>query len=127
MTYAITRSLDAETGNPSVSTATGAWVRAPSPALVMVLLALRTQLGACPVDAGLGVDWRRIDKLRTTASADAESAIRAGLARLVAAGTITRLAVTVRVFAGVGRVEYEVSFVDARLSTPRSVRGTRSV
>ena len=112
--YAVTRTMpDAQ---PTLD-ARGTWDRATSPALEQVLLALRTQLGSCPVMPTLGVDWTRIDKLRTSAAADAETAIRAGLEPLVRAGTVRALDVTVRVSAARGLLTYEVGFVDVLLTT----------
>lgn len=126
MTYAVTRDLSADTGNPSTDPRTGAWVRASSPATAMVLLALRTPLGTCPVDPGLGVDWRSVDKLRTSAPADAVTAIRAGLARLVSGGWVADLDATAKVRAG-GVLSYSVTFLDVRLATRRTITSTRSL
>jgi hypothetical protein len=115
MSYAITRALGSA-GAPTL-VLRGNWTRATSPALEQVLIVLRTQLGSCPVMPSLGVDWTRIDKLRTSAQADAETAIRAGLDALVRAGTIRDLKVTVRVSAARGLLTYEVGFVDVLLTT----------
>ena len=120
MTYAVTRSLPL--AQPTLS-ARGTWTRATSPALEQVLLVLRTQLGACPVMPSLGVDWTRVDKLRTSAQADAETAIRAGLESLVRAGTIRDLKVSARVSAARGTLTYAVDFFDVLLST-RQTTGT---
>lgn len=114
MTYAVTRALGAA-GAPTLTTS-GAWTRATSPALEQVLIILRTPLGACAVDPTLGVDWQRVDKLRLSAPADAETVIRAGLLRLVRAGTIKDLKVTTKVNAARGLLTYEVDFVDVLLS-----------
>jgi len=121
LTYAVHRALGAA-GQPTLDAA-GRWVRATSPALEQVLIVLRTQLGACPVMPSLGVDWRRVDRLRTSAQADAEAAIRAGLDPLVRAGTIRALVVTVTVRAAIGRLTYEVAFLDVLLAT-RQTTGT---
>lgn len=115
MTYAVCLARNPLTGDTSTVAATNALRRATSPALEQVLIILRTQLGSCAAMPALGVDWRRLDKLRTSAQADAESAIRAGLALLVRAGTISGLTVTVTVRAAIGRLTYEVSFVDVLL------------
>lgn len=115
MTYAVCLARSPLTGDTSTVAATNALRRAASPALEQVLIVLRTQLGSCTAMPTLGVDWRRIDKLRTSAPADAESAIRAGLASLVRAGTISGLTVTVTVQAAIGRLSYEVAFVDVLL------------
>jgi hypothetical protein len=115
----VTRALD-DTGNPTLD-AIGTWSRATSPSGEMVRLALRTQLGACVVDPELGVDWRRIQKLRTSAPADAETAIRAGLARLLRLGLIRDLAVRVKVRAAVGRIDYEVDYRDTSSAAPLTV------
>lgn len=115
MTYAVTRALG-PAGAPSLD-ARGRWVRAASPALEQVLIVLRTQRGSCPAMPELGVNWRAVDKLRVSAPADAETAIRAALAFLVTAGAIRDLAVSAKVSAARGTLTYEVSFVDALLST----------
>ena len=128
MTYAVHPLLDPATGNPSLD-AFGAVRMSDSPAREMVLIALRTQLGACPVDPDLGVDWRRVDKLRTSARADAETVIRAGLQRLVRRGDIASLAVVAKVAASTGTLTYTVSFVDvlATSQAALTVTGTRTV
>lgn len=115
MTYAACRALAPNAG-PTLDV-NGRWSRATSPALERVLIALRTQLGACPVMPELGVDWRRVDKLRTSAQADAETAIRAGLASLVTDGAIRDLKVDVKVSAARGLLTYTVDFVDVLLAT----------
>lgn len=124
--YAVTRALGGE-GQPTLD-ARGTWTRATSPALEQVLLVLRTQLGACPVMPELGVDWRRVSTLRTSAQADADVAIRAGLAPLVRAGTIRDVRVDVRVSAARGTLTFAVDFADVllatRITTGPLVRGT---
>ena len=100
MSYAITRALGSA-GAPTL-VLRGNWTRATSPALEQVLIALRTQLGSSPAMPSLGVDWARLDKLRTSAQADAETAIKAGLDFLVRAGTIRDLKVSARVSAARG-------------------------
>lgn len=124
--YAVTRALGGE-GQPTLD-ARGTWTRATSPALEQVLLVLRTQLGACPVMPELGVDWRRVSTLRTSAQADADAAIRAGLAPLVRAGTIRDVRVDVKVSAARGTLTFAVDFADVllatRITTGPLVRGT---
>ena len=71
----------------------------------------------------LGVDWARLDKLRTSAQADAETAIKAGLEFLVRGGTIRDLKVSARVSAARGTLTYAVDFFDVLLST-RQTTGT---
>lgn len=121
MTYAVARKLDPATGQPSLQTS-GRWVRATSPALEMVKLCLKTQAGDCPVDPELGVNWRAVNKLRTSAPADAEGAIRAGLGRLVRAGHIRDVKVSAAVLRGA--LTYEVSFVDVLLQQRITTQGT---
>lgn len=115
MSYAVTRSLGAD-GAPTLD-ARGTWTRATSPALEQVLITLRTQLGSAPAMPSLGVDWARLDKLRTSAQADAETAIKAGLDFLVRAGTIRDLKVSARVSAARGHLTYTVDFVDVLLAS----------
>ena len=117
MTYAVTRRLTV--AQPTLD-ARGQWGRAASPALEQVLLVLRTQTGDCPAMPSLGVDWRRIDKLRTSAAADADTAIRAGLMPLVRAGAIRDVVVTVKVSAARGTIVYSVDFFDVLLASPRA-------
>ena len=116
--YAITRSLG-PAGQPTL-TAVGTWTRATSPALEQVLIILRTQLGQCLVLPTLGVDWRRVDKLRTSAPADAETVIRSGLAALVRDGTIANLAVTAKVSAARGVLTFTVDFLDVLLNAQQT-------
>lgn len=116
--YAVCRALGAA-GQPTLD-ARGTWARAASPALEMVLILLRTQLGQCLVEPGLGVDWTRVDKLRTSAPADAETVIRAGLAALVRDGTIANLAVTAKVSAARGVLTFTVDFLDVLLNARRT-------
>lgn len=115
MSYAITRALGSA-GAPTL-VLRGNWTRATSPALEQVLIALRTQLGSSPAMPSLGVDWARLDKLRTSAQADAETAIKAGLEFLVRAGTIRDLKVSAKVSAARGHLTYTVDFVDVLLAS----------
>lgn len=114
MTYAVTRRMTA--AQPTLD-ARGTWDRATSPALAQVLIALRAQLGSSPAMPSLGVDWARLDKLRTSAQADAETAIKAGLDFLVRAGTIRDLKVSAKVSAARGHLTYTVDFVDVLLAS----------
>ena len=116
--YAITRSLG-PAGQPTLN-AIGTWTRATSPARERVLIILRTQLGQCLVAPELGVDWRRVDKLRTSAPADAETVIRSGLAALVRDGTIANLAVTAKVSASRGVLTFTVDFLDVLLNAQQT-------
>ena len=120
MNYAVTRRMTA--AQPTLD-ARGTWDRATSPALEQVLITLRTQLGSAPAMPSLGVDWARLDKLRTSAQADAETAIKAGLEFLVRAGTIRDLKVSARVSAARGLLTYAVEFFDVLLSA-RQTTGT---
>lgn len=114
MTYALARRLDPLTGDFAYD-ATSTFAESPSPALEQVLLALRTPLGACRARPTFGTPWARVDKLRATAAADAQGAIREGLAFAVRSGAITGLRVSVEVDADSGRLLYAVDFTDARL------------
>ena len=116
--YAITRSLG-PAGQPTLN-AVGTWTRATSPALEQGLIIHRTQLGQCLVLPTLGVDWRRVDKLRTSAPADAETVIRSGLAALVRDGTIANLAVTAKVSAARGVLTFTVDFLDVLLNAQQT-------
>ena len=72
MTYAVTRARDVNSEVKWDDTR-NTWKRASSPAAEMVLLILRPQRGRCLVDPDMGVDWAKVDKLRTDASATAVS------------------------------------------------------
>lgn len=124
--YAFTRSRNALDGDVLVDSATSRWVEATSPARELVLIRLRTPLGSMLCAPTLGVDWSRVQTLRTDAPATARQAIEAGLAPLVRAGVISDLGVVVEVDPARGRLLYEVSFVDVRLRprTKQTVTGT---
>lgn len=127
MSYAIAESISAATGEVQWDATRNTWLLAESPATERVVIALRTQLGACPVMPTLGVDWASVNKLSTDAPARAEAAVRAGLRRYVDSGAITNLTVRVDVFPARNRMEFDVSFVDPRLSSARPQRVTGQV
>lgn len=114
MTYARARRLDPMSGD-FVYDATDTFAESPSPGLEMVLLALRTPLGSCRARPTFGTPWSRVDKLRATAAADAQGAIREGLAFAVRSGAIRDLRVLVETDADSGRLVYAVDFTDVRL------------
>ena len=64
------------------------WELSPAPAAELVAMVLRTQLGGCALDPGLGVDWATLRKVATGAPALARDAITTGLQRLVRAGQV---------------------------------------
>ena len=121
MSYAIAESISAATGEVQWDATRNTWREAVSPATELVVIALRTQLGACPTMPDLGVDWNGVNKLSTDAPARADAAVRAGLKRYVDSGAIADLQVRVDVFPARNRIEFVVSFVDTRLpsSAPR--------
>lgn len=84
-----------------------------SPALQKVLIVLRTQLGSCPSDPLLGVDWQQVATLLPSAPATCRTIVLAGLQRMVDAGEITNVTVTAQVVQQA--LLYEVTFFDVRL------------
>ena len=122
MTYAVTRARDVNSEVKWDDTR-NTWKRASSPAAEMVLLILRTQRGRCLVDPDMGVDWAKVDKLRTDASATANAIIAAVLAPLVSDGKISELAVRADVYPARGMIAFDVSFVDVQLRTRERVTG----
>lgn len=113
--YAYSRALNAGSGDLQFSGST--FVAATSPALEIVLRTLRTVRGSCLASPAFGVAWDRVATLRTTAVADARSAITDGLIGLVRANVIRDLVLDVEVDAGRGRVLFAVAFLDVRLGT----------
>lgn len=115
MTYAITRQRSGLTGEVLFDSRRGTWKLAPSPVTEIVVFILRTRLGECLVRPDLGVDWSRVQKLRTDAKATAEAAVLAALAPLTRDGSIQDPRVTARVYPSRGYLDFEVSFIDVRL------------
>jgi hypothetical protein len=101
------------------------WLPAQAPMAQVVAMVMRSQLGGCAVDPGLGVNWKAIDRLTTGAAATARFVIEQGLARYVSTGLITNLVVTADV-AG-SRVEWVVTYTDPRTQARPRITGTRSL
>ncbi len=118
--YARTRRRNPATGE--VLMAGNTWELSPAPAAELVAMVLRTQLGGCALDPGLGVDWATLRKVATGAPALARDAITTGLQRLVRAGIIADLAVSVRVDTG-DRMLYEIVYRDTRSAGRTRVTG----
>jgi|DEB19_MinimDraft_3_1074340.scaffolds.fasta_scaffold31742_2 hypothetical protein len=125
--YAYTRSREPSTGDVLMAPPPRAnrWLPAAAPMAQVVAMTMRTQLGACAVDLGLGVNWRSIEKLSTGAAATARFVIEQGLARYVAAALITNVVVSAVVTGS--RVEWDVAFTDPRTQTRPRITGTRSL
>ena len=124
--YAYARVLDPGTGALTYPAgSSGDFVAAPSPALEIVKRTLRTPRGACLAQPSLGVDWSRVNILRTTAEADGRAVILAALQPLVTARVIAGLTVTVEVDPGRGRLLYSVDFLDVRLAQRQRTTGAR--
>lgn len=116
MTYAVTRARSGLTGEVLWDAKrNNTWQLAQSPAAELVLFILRTQKGKCLVRPDLGVDWSRVNKLRTDARATAEAAVRDALAEPVRSGAIRDVEVAARVYPSRSLLELDVSFVDVRL------------
>lgn len=118
--YARTRRRNPATGE--VLMAGNTWEISPAPAAELVAMTLRTQLGACALDTGLGVDWESLRKAATGAPAAARAAIITGLDRLVRAGVIADLTVSVRVDSG-DRMLYEIQYRDTRSAGRTRITG----
>lgn len=118
--YARTRRRNPATGE--VLMAGNTWEVSPAPAAELVAMTLRTQLGACALDTGLGVDWESLRKVATGAPAAARAAILTGLDRLVRAGVIADLTVSVRVDSG-DRMLYEIQYRDTRSAGRTRITG----
>lgn len=117
--YAYTRRRNPQTGEVLLDG--NRWERSPAPMSEVVAMTMRTQLGACVLDPGLGVDWRSVDKLAPGAAALAQYVIEQGLARYVTAGLIRSLSVTTR---NVGSyIEYSVTYIDPRMPATRPRHG----
>lgn len=127
MTYAVARARTGVGAEVRWDASRNSWLRSPSPAAELVVIAVQCQRGTCPVDPDLGVDWASVDKLRTDARTRAEDAIRAGLKRYVDSGAIADLRVTAEVYPARGMIAFDVSFVDVLLAaqTRQRVRGER--
>lgn len=125
--YAITRKRNPTTGDGLMAPPPHAneWAVSTAPMTEVVAMTMRTQLGACVVDLGLGVDWQAINRLITGAASTARYVIEQGLARYVGAGLITNVVVTADVIAT--RVEWTVNFTDPRTQTRPRIAGNRSL
>lgn len=125
--YAYTRARQASTSEVLMAPAPRAnqWQPAAAPMAQVVAMVMRTQLGACVLDPGLGVNWRSVEKLATGAAATARFAIEQALARYVGAGLITNLVVAAVVVGS--RLEWDVAFTDPRTQTRPRITGTRTL
>lgn len=125
--YAYTRARQASTGDVLMAPAPNAnrWQVASAPMAQVVAMTMRTQLGACVLDPGLGVSWRSVEKLATGAAATARFAIDQALARYVSAGLITNVVVSATVIGT--RLEWDVAFNDPRTATRPRITGTRTL
>lgn len=125
--YAYTRARQASTGDVLMAAPPNAnrWQVAAAPMAQVVAMVMRTQLGACVLDPGLGVNWRSVEKLATGAAATARFAIDQALARYVSAGLITNVVVSATVIGT--RLEWDVAFNDPRTATRPRITGTRTL
>jgi len=119
--YAVTRKLDPATGQ-WVLDADGRTYARGQPATELVVRALRTPRGSCPLDPTYGLDVSRLDRARPDLAVTAQSAITAALAFLTSAGRITDLRVTAS--AERDRLVYSVDFYDPRARTRATVGQT---
>lgn len=109
MPYAITRALDAVSGDVALDG--GTW-KTDLPMVGVVTRILRTQRGTYLPDPTFGVDWSRVDRQRPNVSELVRTAIMEALQwyldrRLLSAIVVTSDLVGARLF-------YTVSFLDPR-------------
>lgn len=119
--YAITRRLDPNTGIFDLDTDGRDWAEG-EPATELVIRALRTPLGSCPLDPSYGIDTREVSRAWPNLSQRATVAITAALAFLTKSNRITDLRVTAQ--AERDRLVYSVTFFDPRSRTRATVPGS---
>ncbi len=121
MTYAITRTLDPNTGLFELDDDGREWAEG-QPATELVVRALRTPRGSCPLDPTYGIDTSSFARAWPNVAARVTTAIGEALAFLTKPGRITGLTVTVK--AERDRLFYEVRFTDPRARTTNAVPGS---
>lgn len=119
--YAITRKLDANTGLFELDTDGREWA-AGEPATELVVRALRTPRGSCPLDPTYGIDVTAFARAWSNVGARVTAAIAEALAFLTRSGRIASLTVTVQTERD--RLFYEVTFVDPRSRVTSVVPGS---
>lgn len=116
--YAVTRTLDAGTGDVSMD---GAGWLPGAPMTEVVKRVLRTPRGRYLPDPTFGVDWKKVDKAGAGAAATAKKVIEAALKPYVDRGQLSSLSVSTE---RSGRaLLYEVAFVDPRTKVRDTVTG----
>lgn len=123
--YARTRKLDPNSGEFVLDEDGRTWAEG-QPATELVVRALRTPRGSCPLWPEYGMDMTSLDVARTDVAAQARVAITEALVFLTRASRITNLRVSVSVERD--RLLYTVMFDDPRArATALSVPGVLSL
>lgn len=121
MSYAITRRLDPNTGLFDLDTDGRDWAEG-EPATELVIRALRTPRGSCPLDPEYGLDVSSLDRVWPNLAARVTTAIGDALAFLTRTRRITDLRITVQTERD--RLAYAVRFYDPRARTSAVVPGS---
>lgn len=121
MSYAITRTLDPNTGLFELDADGREWAEG-QPATELVVRALRTPRGSCPLDPTYGIDTSSFSRAWPNVAVRVTAAITEALAFLTRPGRITNVTVTVQTERD--RLFYEVRFVDPRARTTNAVPGS---
>lgn len=123
--YAHTRRLDPDTGEFALDDDGRTWDEG-QPATELVVRALRTPRGSCPLWPEYGLDMTGLDVARTDVAAQVRVAVTDALAFLTRSNRITNLRVSVSVERD--RLLYTVTFDDPRArTTALSVPGELSL
>lgn len=112
--YARTRRLDPDTGEFALDDDGRTWDEG-QPATELVVRALRTPRGSCPLWPEYGLDMSGLDVARTDVAAQVRVAITDALAFLTRTSRITNLRVAVSVERD--RLLYDATFNDPRART----------
>ncbi len=121
MTYAITRTLDPNTGLFELDDDGREWAEG-QPATELVVRVLRTPRGSCPLDPSYGIDTTAFARAWPNVAARVTAAITEALAFLTRTARITNVTVTVQTERD--RLFYEVRFIDPRARTTNAVPGS---
>lgn len=112
--YAHTRKLDPDTGEFELDDDGRSWAEG-QPAAELVVRALRTPRGSCPLWPEYGLDMSGLDVARTDVAAQVRVAITEALRFLTRSNRITNLRISVSVERD--RLLYTVTFDDPRART----------
>lgn len=119
--YAVTRRLDPNTGLFDLDTDGRDWAEG-EPATELVIRALRTPRGSCPLDPEYGLDTSALDRVWPNLAARVTVAINDALAFLTRTKRITDVRITVQTERD--RCVYSVRFYDPRARRAAVVPGS---